>query len=291
MVIVKIAGGLGNQLFQFALGFALEQNLGLKVKYDIQDYKKPGIRKFELSQFIQDIDLANEYEIQHCYNFLEKIKFYIARYLRFPGGLKRLKYYLEDLNQFDDQVFQIRDGVYVSGYWQNERYFFSLREKLLEKIQLTDCCSASSKKYLEQIRSTNSVAIHVRRGDYISDSKNQAIYGTCDLAYYQMAIEYITSKYADLTFYIFSDDLAWVKTHMKRFKNIVFVENNSSNSTHDDFILMSQCSHQIIANSTFSWWAAWLNPNPNKMVIAPRKWFIKEYGFGKEIVPADWVKI
>lgn len=291
MVIIKITGGLGNQLFQFAMGLALEETLGFQVKYDLSAYKIVGSRKFDLDKFVGNLKIANSEEIERNNNVLQKIKFQIFQWVGFPFGLQGLKYYLERNFQYDANVFDLGNDVYLSGYWQSERYFLNHRVKLLERIKISDSHSPDSMTYLKQIRSSNSVSIHVRRGDYISNSKANSIYATCDLGYYEKAIQHLSAQFEDLTFFVFSDDMEWVTTHFSKFERMIFVNANHGDTAFEDLKLMSNCKHNIIANSTFSWWAAWLNQHPDKVVLAPENWLNNNAGFNIEIVPNSWIKL
>jgi hypothetical protein len=291
MVIVKITGGLGNQLFQFAFGVAIEENLGFPVKYDLQEYSRSSYRKFDLDKFVGDISIASKEEIALKYNVFQKIKFLIFKTLGFPFGLKGLKYYLESNCRFDEKVFSIDNDTYLSGYWQNEKYFNNHRLKILDRIKISDSHSAENMTYLKQIRLSNSVSIHVRRGDYISNSKANSIYATCDLEYYEKAIQQLSNQFEDLTFFVFSDDMEWVTTHFSKFERMIFVNKNLGDAAFEDLKLMSNCKHNIIANSTFSWWAAWLNKHPDKVVVAPMNWLNNNADFNIEIVPNSWIKL
>lgn len=291
MVIIKITGGLGNQLFQFALGLALEETLGFQVKYDLSAYKIVGSRKFDLDKFVGNLKIANSEEIERNNNVIQKIKFQIFQWVGFPFGLKGLNYYLERNFQYDANVFELANDVYLSGYWQSEKYFVNHRVKLLERIKISDSQSPENMKYLKRIRSSNSVSIHVRRGDYVSNSKANSIYATCDLGYYEKAIQHLSAQFEDLTFFVFSDDMEWVTTHFSKFERIIFVNANHGDTAFEDLKLMSNCKHNIIANSTFSWWAAWLNQYERKVVIAPKSWYTQKWRNSANLVPADWYRL
>jgi Glycosyl transferase family 11 len=290
MVIIKVNGGLGNQLFQFAMGLAIEETLGFQVKYDLSEYKFVSSRKFDLDKFVGNLKIATVGEIERNNNVLQKIKFQIFKCLGFPFGLNGLKYYLERNFQYDEKVFDLADDIYLSGYWQSEKYFINHRIKILNRIKISDSDSPLNMSYLRQIRTSNSVSIHVRRGDYISNSQTNSIYASCDLGYYEKAIQFLSSQLEDLTFFVFSDDMEWVTTNFSKFDRMIFVNVNLEDTAFEDLKLMSNCKHNIIANSTFSWWAAWLNQNSNKIVIAPKVWYKNMYSNNHEIVPKKWLK-
>ena len=156
--------------------------------------------------------------------------------------------------------------IYLDGYWQNEKYFLEIREDILKDFTPRESNTLEVEKYLEQINSTNSISIHVRRGDY---AKHPEI-GILDISYYQDAVNYINDRVESPTFYIFSNDLKWCEENFNFINTKVFV--NKTKSEIEDMILMKSCQHNIIANSSFSWWSAWLNINAKKIIVAPKKW-------------------
>lgn len=291
MVIVKISGGLGNQLFQFAFGAAIEDTFGYQVKFDLREYNNKGTRNFDLDKFVDDLKVATNEEIEAKFNVFQKIRFQVFHWLGFPFGLKGLKYYLERNFSFDENVFELSDDIYLSGYWQCEKYFKDHRLMILERIKIYDSNSSENMKYLKQIRESNSVSIHVRRGDYVSNSKANSVYSICDLNYYNQAIQHLSSQFQDLKFFVFSDDMDWVRNNFSKFVNIILVDVNFGDNAFEDLKLMSNCKHNIIANSTFSWWAAWLNQNSGKVVVAPNNWFNQKCRNTINLVPAEWHRI
>jgi hypothetical protein len=174
----------------------------------------------------------------------------------------------------------------VKGYFQTEKYFSEIRNTLLEEFAPIKEIANSTQKYKEQITTVeNSCSLHIRRGDYILNSKSNSIHGTCSLGYYKEAIKIIEEKHQNITFFIFSDDIVWTKKNLV-LQNAVYVTHKCL--PHEDLHLMSLCVHNITANSSFSWWGAWLNKNNNKTIIAPKQWFVTKEN---EIACENWIKI
>jgi hypothetical protein len=223
-------GGLGNQMFQYAFGFALAKRKKTNLSLDISSLKKfVTPRIFELDQLCITRGNIGQKPL------LAKI----------PKIGNRLKSFL---NYFDD-------------YFQSEKYFADCTENIRKEFQF---------KNKLQIPDGNTVAIHIRRGDYV---KLADIHLVCTPAYYENAIDYVQSEIENPVFYVFSEDLEWVKQNISIPGNSVFVDYNHNLPSSRDMQLMSLCKHQIISNSSYSWWAAWLNQNPGKIVVAPDRWF------------------
>jgi len=290
MIITRIIGGLGNQMFQYAIAKAIAKKRADEFKLDISFYPKQTLRKYELNQFNIEENIANDYEIIKLAGN-ENTWFKIKRKL----GLnpKRPKSYFEEKETavFDKEVFEYQEDIYLDGYWQNEKYFNDIRDEILKDFTLKNDISKEAKKYLEDIKNSQSVSLHVRRGDYVQNAHTNSVHGTCDLEYYQKAIKHIEQNIENPNFYIFSDDIAWCKENFGFLENKVFVDDTKS--TFDDLELMKNCKHNIIANSTFSWWGAWLNESHEKVVVAPKRWFADD-GIQKQsadIICESWVRL
>ncbi|MCK4744844.1 alpha-1,2-fucosyltransferase, partial [Candidatus Parcubacteria bacterium] len=211
-------------------------------------------------------------------NFLEKLK---------PIRL-RLVITKEQHSHFDSKILKLIGNIYLDGYWQSEKYFKNIENSIRKEFTLKNDLQLKAKKLLRKIKNTESISIHIRRNDYISHKPANQYHGVCHLSYYKKAINVIIKKIDDPHFFVFSDDIDWCKKNLKIKFPTIFVEGNKD---YEDLILMSKCKHNIIANSTFSWWGAWLNNNPNKIVIAPKKWFRKKSINTKDLIPKTWIKI
>lgn len=283
MNIVWIDGGLGNQMFQYALALKF-MSMGRQVKIDVTKYAEHHVHNdFELDKvFGLDCPFADVREIKslgyrkanHLTEFLKKT----------PFGKKTI--YNNESYTFDKKVLGM-DGYYLEGYWQSEKYFSDIREKILEAYRFPEFSTSEQKAYAEQIQNSLSVSVHIRRGDYLNYSYLQNI---CTPAYYNWAMRYFREKYPERAqFYIFTNDVPWAKEHFRE-RDCHFVTGNSGADSFRDMQLMSLCRHNIIANSSFSWWGAWLNQNPEKIVIAPEKWINSGTDEQVDVIPESWIK-
>jgi hypothetical protein len=192
---------------------------------------------------------------------------------------------------FDPSMLEAKGNIYLEGYWQSEKYFVAIRDILLREFAFKYEQDAKSRDITKQIQKTESVSLHIRRGDYVHDPLTNQVHGLCSLEYYQKAVSYITQKIPNCHFYIFSDDHSWVSENFKLDYPFTLVDHNDASRNYEDLRLMSLCRHNIIANSSFSWWGAWLNTNHEKIVCAPKKWFNEPTLDTKDLIPESWVKI
>jgi hypothetical protein len=181
----------------------------------------------------------------------------------------------------------VKESVYLSGVWQSEKYFRDYEKNIRKEITLKNAPSPEFERMKRQITQNQSVSIHVRRGDYVTKAKTNSLHGTCSPEYYRLAIKEISNNLTSPTFFIFTDDVTWTKENLQIKQNNIYVSGNKF-SNAEELILMSMCQHNIIANSTFSWWAAWLNTNPHKVVIAPKQWFATSTIDTKDLIPPNW---
>ncbi|MFH1461677.1 MAG: alpha-1,2-fucosyltransferase [bacterium] len=258
MIIVKIKGGLGNQLFQYAFARYLSLKTGHELIFDLSYFKEQSFRKFDLDKF----NIA-QYKKLGFIDFL-----YLKLAKRFPIYFNKLNIINEPDGQKDPEKFlNILPSCYLDGYWQSETYFKEIQTVIKKEFTLKDQLEGDNKNILDKIKNTNSVAIHVRRDDFVSVPQN-APYNVCDLNYYKKALEIINSKVSNSVFFVFSDDSSWCKENIKTGSQTFFIDSNQDRP-YIDLFLYSQCKHAIMANSTFSWWATWLNDNSDKVIVAP----------------------
>lgn len=267
MIIIKAQGGLGNQLFQYALYEALKRN-GKEVKMDLTSYSiYEQHNGFELNNIFNiNIDIASENEVE---KFIDNKQDIFSLVRRKVFGTKK-SHYIENGIIYNPNIINI-DNVYLQGYWQTEKYFKNIRTDLLKmlKFKVDDNKNLEA---LEKIRSNNSVSIHVRRGDYINNINAAKVHGNIvGIEYYNNAVNIMKDKVENPLFVIFSDDIEWVKNNIN-IENTIFIDFNKGKDSYKDMFLMSKCKHNILANSSFSWWGAWLNENEKKIVVSPSKW-------------------
>lgn len=292
MIIVKISGGLGNQLFQYAFGRYLACQLNTFVEYDIQtiqNAKNFTKRSLGILDFNIQIDIASKKNIGKLKYFTQGIFVRIERKLSQKLPILFKSYFVESGLHSEIDKMYIKDNCYYDGYWQSFRYLETNRNLLIEQISISKI-SEEDKLLLinNQINNSPSISIHIRRGDYISIKKNSDIFHVCSMAYYDKAIAYFKDRYINPKFHVFTDDIEWAKMNFvgNQFNFVV------GNEPAEDMILMSRCKHNIIANSTFSWWGAWLNTNEQKIVIAPKQWYIGDLNkLTVNLIPDTWIRI
>ena len=286
MIISRISGGLGNQMFQYAIARSMAVKNNDVFKLDISFYPKQTLRKYELNCFKINEKIAIEKECV-LLRGKEGLLFKIVKKLNLPLN-HPISYIKEKENAtFCEEVFNTKGNIYLDGFWQNAQYFQGIREELIKDFTPTTDVSIEASNYLNDIKKSTSISLHVRRGDYIANSNAHSVHGVCDLEYYKKAINYIVNTVTNPIFYIFSDDITWCKKKFDFVDNKIFVD--TTKNAIDDLELMKNCKHNIIANSTFSWWGAWLNENSYKIVIAPSVWWIAKGD--KNIALSDWIKI
>ena len=285
MVLVKLKGGLGNQMFQYAIGRHLSLKNDSSLRFDISELGQHSIhdtkRNYELHVFNIYGKIAPKLLLLRV-NKLNKSKIFKILNLSYKPIFQKDMY-------FDASVLNEKGNIILDGYWQSEEYFNDIRDVLIKDFALTIAPDNINKDMLKRINNSNSVCIHVRRGDYISDNIINAVHGTCSVKYYLSAVNVIEGKVAYPEFFIFSDDPNWCKSNLKLNYPTHYVDINDVSKGYEDLRLMYNCNHFICANSSFSWWGAWLSDNSNKIICAPRKWFVgKDEG---DIVPKDWIRV
>lgn len=293
MVIVKLMGGLGNQLFQYAAGRRLAFVHETRLKLDASALDNGAyrtIRQYGMGPFNVQQALATEKDIatltRHDSGLFRSFLYKVAGKNVHPPA----SYIKEAHYHFDPAILELPDNVYLDGYWQSELYFSDIADVLRDELIVVEPPSGRNAELAHEILSSQAVSLHVRRGDYVSDPVTSQLHGTCDLGYYKRAVAYIEKYISNPVFFLFSDDPAWVRENLRLPYPMHVIDHNGENRAHEDLRLMSMCRHHIIANSSFSWWGAWLNPSPEKIVVAPRKWFHNDI-ITTDLIPNGWVRI
>ena len=278
MIISKITGGLGNQMFQYSVGRAVSLHHNVPLKLDISYYNKYRCHNgFRLDAFSLNCAIANADEV----NKLKGKDTFTGKVSR--KLIPRDTYLKEAVNNiYQSSVFGARN-LYLDGYWQNYLYFDNIRDQLLLDFTLKNPVS-SVPPLMERILETTSVSIHVRRGDYV----NHPHIGMLGKKYYQEAVSQIEKSVSDPTYFIFSNEMTWCRDKFSSLRNVVYVEGTESELT--DFQLMASCKHNIIANSSYSWWAAWSNETTNKIIIAPQNW-LAHNPFNCSWALPEWIQL
>lgn len=283
MIIVKLQGGLGNQLFQYSFAYALAHRFKIKCYFDTSHYGYANSRRLELE--LLGIKVNTKNILSRIVNYSGKnilIK-WLQIYFSFIVE-KQLKF------TYSNIILGKNVKIYFDGYWQSQYYFINHRNELLKHFVFPSLKSRIAIELMASIKSQCSIAVHVRRGDYLTDTSG--LFASCEFAYYEAAFKIFSTKYPLAVFFVFSDDLEWCRQNFQsNITKFVFVSGTDRSSSVEDLYLMSICQHNIIANSSYSWWAAWLNQNPNKFVVAPKKWFKDNSVDTSDLYPPEWILI
>ncbi len=299
VIIVRLLGGLGNQLFQYAFGRQLAVVHNKVLKLDLNFYQLPqskwAVRTYDLNHFKIQFQPATAQELAPFQKYLKQNFFSkILRRLNFLGQQSWRPYYFEPLGKnftFNPRLFTARlpSIVYFDGYWQSEKYFINIEDIIRNEFEFIESPDAHNQALLEEIESCNSVAVHIRHGD--NATKIAAHHGVLPIGYYNSAIKQILDQVPDPNFYVFSDDPVWAKENLKTDSPVNFVEHNGEARHHEDLRLMSRCKHHIIGNSTFSWWGAWLGKKPGQLVYAPKRYHMQSNIDMADYYPKSWIQL
>jgi len=282
MIIIRLNGGLANQMFQYALGKSISIKKKIDFKIDISEFDHYQLRKYSLNVFDIAMDFATRHDIdsitgrKSISNLIRQI---FRRSIKYNNNLIKEKHY-----HFDKHILDYGNNLYFDGYWQSHKYFQDISDVLIREFEI----KGFKHSLLPKITNTNSVSVHIRRGDYVNNPETLKFHGVLGVDYYQKAMQYIEKNLENPIYFFFSDDLQWVKENIRNEKECIYVEDNPD---YIDMMLMKNCHHNIIANSSFSWWGAWLNKNPYKIVVAPKKWFNDPSMDTNDLIPNGWIRI
>jgi hypothetical protein len=300
MIITRLGGGMGNQMFQYAIGRSLavknSTSLGLYLDalLDRSNNGEETFRNFDLDVYNIKAEIVSRSKVPIMYKyynkgvgdfFLRGIRFLLRRIFRVKMDGK------ENSNGFDESILSLGRNAYLEGGWQSEKYFIDIAEIIKDDFKLKTQLTSKIKELMNTIKRENSLCMHVRRGDYVNDKNFEVV----NNEYYDNALNYISKKTKIDKIYVFSDDIKWCKENIKFENPTMFVgEEYSGIKAEGHHVLMRSCKNFIIPNSTYSWWAAWLSDRKDKIVIVPKKWFPDESIHSKkciDIVPSDWIRI
>ncbi len=296
MVISRLSGGMGNQMFQYALGRKLSLEYDVPLKLDttflLQRVAFPAtlrphfvFRNYDLDVFKVAATIADKNDMKWWQRPIlsGKPMLFIDAVLRKVPILRGW----EKSFTFDPHLLSLGPDVYLAGFWQSPKYFDSIRETLIKDFTLVKPLSQASEKLQAEIKSCNAVCVHVRR----SDIAYKSFHGDIGKEYYDVALQYIALTENIEKIYVFSDDIAWCKENMQFPSPTMFVgPEYAGQKGEEHLVLMSTCNHFIIPNSTFSWWAAWLSTNHDKIVVAPKRWFSGTIDT-TDLIPEEWIRL
>lgn len=283
-VVVGLSGGLGNQMFQYAAGRSLALRLGVPLTLDISWFGSSSERYFALSPFHIKATECSQWPLipDFARSFVSRFS---RRWLPYIFGVPVWR---EPHFHYSTTFSELNEPVFLEGYWQSEYYFQDIRHILLREFVIRDSLPPASVKLIKQISECDSICVHVRRGDYLSNPVAAKVHGTCGVDYYQSGVAELCRGLSNPRCFIFSDDPSWVR------KSLVFdcpstvVDLNGSFEAHFDLVLMTACQHFLIANSSLSWWGAWLGQFKHKKVIAPKTWFLNSEKDTRDLFPESW---
>ncbi|SRR5712691_8780955 len=290
MVIVKLIGGLGNQMFQYALGRTLSLLHDAELKLDVSPFDRYKLHGYALGHLNVQENLASAREVRHAKvaGWWNRVVSKTPSQAASPGSWIWVR---ESSFCFDERILGTKANCYLDGYWQSEKYFSSQANVIRNEFALRSSLDPESNRVAEVIRNSTSVSIHVRRGDYVSSLKTSKIHGTCSADYYREAAALISSEVTDPRFFVFSDDPEWTRFNLPVRGAVTYVTHNGADRNYADLHLMRLCKHHIIANSSFSWWGAWLAASPTKIVVAPKLWFSSASHDTTDLIPDTWIRI
>jgi hypothetical protein len=298
MICVSINGGLGNQMFQYACGRALAVKHNTSLIIDLSSLNKnldnspTTNRFFELSRVFKiNLPEASAEDLKN----LKPIVYKAANMLAFKLGFKGIqmsKYFIENKFSYNHNINKVGKDCYLSGYWQSPNYFDYFDSLIRDEFTFHQQLSDKNLEIERLIKTVNAVSLHIRRTDF-QKSISTSVHGICSLEYYENAVEFISTKLNDAHFFVFSDDINWASENLNLPYQLTFISGNNGDTSYIDMQLMTACKHNIIANSSFSWWAAWLNSNTSKIVIAPKTWFFNETLNNQttDLIPNEWIRL
>jgi hypothetical protein len=290
VIIVKLMGGLGNQLFQYAAGTALAEKHGTILKLDLTFLETDaGLahtqRRLELDGFNTRYEICTKADLERFKN-PGLIKGLLSRYL--PANWFDYRVANEKSFAYDPGFDRYPKNTYLNGFWQSEKYFHSICGLLIRELVLKQAIPPAVMEVASAITASNSLSLHIRRGDYVTNKNAQQFHGLLPLDYYYSALRHITAVAGEPKVFVFSDDIPWAKANLQVGDNAVFVNTGHSGT---DLYLMSLCRHHIIANSSFSWWGAWLSQHAGKQVVAPKQWFAQPDINTADLIPIGWTRL
>lgn len=291
MIITRFYGGLGNQMFQYATGRALALKHQTQLVADSRSFRRYKLHGYSIDRFNTQLVDSTSADLSGCVLPPEKRGLFGSSLwaLRNRG---QLNCFHEHSLSFDPAFHDLPDQTYLRGYWQSEKYFSQISDQLRAELTRPDSIDEQNRQFINDMANCHSVSLHIRRGDYVSNTKTSKVHGTCSLEYYKNAASHIAQTTgSDPTFFIFSDDPEWTKQNLDLPFLTKFITHNPVDDPWLDLQLMKSCKHHIIANSSFSWWGAWLNDSPTKMVIAPERWFADPDKQDQDIVPESWTRL
>ena len=290
MVIVRLMGGLGNQMFQYAAGRRMALAHKVPLELDVSWFAGSLDRVYSLHALDIPEAFATPEEVRQLRgpstNGIARLAFRLRR--RWRIGYPWTWIHERGLSPFDRRVLDAGERTYLDGYWQSEKYFDDVADTIRREFTIKVPPDARSREIAAQVAATDSVSVHVRRGDYVADPQKSQARNVCTPDYYERSVRRVAEACGNPHLFLFSDDPDWVARKLRFAHPTTLVRHGSD---HEDLRLMSLCRHHIIANSSFSWWGAWLDPRPDKLVLAPGRWMNDPRVDDRDVVPPGWIRM
>ena len=294
MIIANLNGGLGNQMFQYANAKAIAMRKGVNFLVDTSLYEKKRMHQgFELGKIFKlPVRVATKADLKQVLGtFQSPLAYRILARLPLLKSLSK-KFITEPHFEYWDGLHNCPNEAYLFGYWQSERYFLDCEADIRHEFTFQPFQDPSNIALAQKIQDSQcAVSVHVRRGDFVNNPKANTYHGALSPSYYSDALALLARTLPSMELFVFSDDIDWVKDNLDLSAYPVhFVSHNTGINSYQDMALMSLCEHHVIANSSFSWWGAWLNASQDKIVIAPKRWFVQPMNT-KDLIPASWIRL
>lgn len=290
MIVSQLYGGLGNQLFQYAVGRALAARRETCLRLDMAKLNTYPLRTYKLTRFAVTATPLSAAE-RKAYRIPTESTNRFQRLVRRLIDGPKIPVVREKGFGFDPSVLEAPAHCYLEGYWQSPKYFDFIENVIRAEFRFGEPLSGHNAAIGNEISRTGSVAVHVRRGDYVSNPTTSSYHGTCSIDYYLEAEKRLRGECGELVLFVFSDDPDWTQANLRFQSRTLIMRQNGLDEDHLDLQLMTLCKHHIIANSTFSWWGAWLCEQPGKCVIAPKQWFRDPNQPTDDLIPTNWLRL
>jgi hypothetical protein len=286
VITVVLKGGLGNQLFQFAIGRRLAVGRDTDLSFDLSwfgnELPNETPRSYALAPYELDVSLDGARHPSSRPHARTRIGRFLAR---------RDELLIKEKGQgYDPAVLDAPDGSLLDGYWQSEKYFLDIASRVREELTLPNPPDAVNANVLSRIEAPRSVGVHIRRGDYVTNPHTHAFHGIPTVDWYRLAVDLVANRVSNVELFVFSDDPDWSEAHFRPGYPTTYIRHNGP-AAHEDLRLLAACSHHVLSNSSFSWWGAWLGERPSQVVVAPSPWFRRASARARDVVPARWITI
>lgn len=292
MIVTRMDGGLGNQMFQYAFGLYLAHRHQSRLVLDLGSFQSGPQHGYMLDRFqitARPLSESLNQKVPKRYRSpsSNELTTWLPDWLN-SGVLRRIK---ERPFGFDEKYLKSCDNSYLVGYWQSEKFFPGMRGELLKQFTPTKRLCDESSRVIESMQSSPSVSLHIRRGDYINNPATAGIYEQVSLGYYRTCVERFAQQHDGAQVYVFSNDLDWCRRELQLRLPTRYIDHTDQQHAYEDLVMMSHACCNVIANSTFSWWAAYLNDRPDQMTFAPTRWFRPGTLDGTHLYRSTWQQI